>query len=192
MALTIGSGSGGARILYGNTIKTPYIPLLHRPVHPQFTLPLSTRTLHIVAAKKFSPRTGRLDSKNRRGGITTKEQEVGQRTVEIQDDNKIENVGSSGEGYILPELPGDKPDFWEGSKWDAFGFFVQYLWAFGIVFALIACGIAVATYNEGATDFKETPAYKESIQSQELLEEPEAFNSDVFDSNPTEVAPSLD
>ncbi|KAL0355221.1 UNVERIFIED_CONTAM: hypothetical protein Sradi_3969000 [Sesamum radiatum] len=57
---------------------------------------------------------------------------------------------------------------------------------------LVACGIAVATYNDGATDFKETPAYKESIQSQELLEEPDTSNSDVFESNPTEQAPSLE
>lgn len=57
---------------------------------------------------------------------------------------------------------------------------------------LIACGIAVATYNEGATDFKETPAYKESVQSREFLEGPEESNSDVFESNPTEVAPSLE
>ena len=52
--------------------------------------------------------------------------------------------------------------------------------------------IAAVTYNEGATDFKMTPAYKESIQSQKLLEEPEESNSDVFESNPTEVAPSLE
>lgn len=57
---------------------------------------------------------------------------------------------------------------------------------------LIACGIAVATYNEGATDFRQTPVYKESIQSRELLEEPEASNTDVFEVNPTEVAPSLE
>ena len=50
----------------------------------------------------------------------------------------------------------------------------------------------MATYNEGATDFKSTPAYKESIQSRELLEEPDSSNSDVFESNPTEVAPSLE
>ncbi|PSR86770.1 Chaperone protein like [Actinidia chinensis var. chinensis] len=69
------------------------------------------------------------------------------------------------------------------------------MWAFGIGFAvlsLVACGIAVATYNEGATDFKATPAYKESIQSRELLEEPEGSNSDVFELNPTEEAPSLE
>lgn len=57
---------------------------------------------------------------------------------------------------------------------------------------LIACGIAVTTYNEGATDFKDTTVYKESIQSKELLEEPEASGSDVFESNPTEEAPSLE
>lgn len=50
----------------------------------------------------------------------------------------------------------------------------------------------MATYNEGATDFKATPAYKESVQSQDLLDGPDASNSDVFESNPTEVAPSLD
>lgn len=57
---------------------------------------------------------------------------------------------------------------------------------------LIASGFAVATYNEGATDFKQTPAYKESIQSRDLLEEPEGSSSDVFESNPTEEAPSLE
>lgn len=57
---------------------------------------------------------------------------------------------------------------------------------------LVACGVAVATYNEGATDFKETPVYKESMQSRELLEEPDASNSDVFESNPTEEAPNLE
>ena len=57
---------------------------------------------------------------------------------------------------------------------------------------LIACGIAVATYNDGATDFKQTAVYKESIQSRELLEEPDSSTSDVFEGNPTEVAPSLE
>lgn len=92
---------------------------------------------------------------------------------------------------MLPDLPGLEKDFWEGPEWDGFGFFIQYMWAFGIVFAVISSGIAVATYNEGATDFKATPAYQESIQSQELLE-PDDSNSDVFESNPTEEAPSLE
>lgn len=56
----------------------------------------------------------------------------------------------------------------------------------------MACGVAAVTYNEGAADFKDTPAYKESVQSQEFIEEPDSSNSDVFESNPTEVAPSLE
>ncbi|XP_020585862.1 uncharacterized protein LOC110028372 [Phalaenopsis equestris] len=91
-----------------------------------------------------------------------------------------------------PALPGLERDFWEGPQWDALGFFVQYLWAFGIVFGVIACGIAVTTYNEGATDFKQTTVYKESIQSRELLEQPDGSNGDVFEGNPTEAAPSLE
>ncbi|KAI4350918.1 hypothetical protein L6164_005321 [Bauhinia variegata] len=190
MALTIGA-TGGGRILCGNLARTSYG---HLPNRPHSFHPLSSRNLHIVSAKKISPRSGRLDSRSRRGSVTTQDQEK-QRRDEIQDGTDIDNVGvvdDADDGYFLPELPGENPDFWEGPQWDALGFLVQYLWAFGIVFALIACGIAVATYNEGATDFKETPAYKESIQSQELLEEPDASNSDVFESNPTEVAPSLE
>ena len=37
-----------------------------------------------------------------------------------------------------PPQEGDKPDFFEGSSWDAVGFVLQYLWAFGI-------GIAVSS-----------------------------------------------
>ncbi|KDP20110.1 hypothetical protein JCGZ_05879 [Jatropha curcas] len=205
MALSIASGNGsGGRIVFTNS--TRHHSQIHRP---QILLPLSPRrSLHIVSAKKLSSsRTGRFDSRNRRSSITTRDKEdEEERTAEIErtggsnedfSGSKVENVSTSSvdaedDGYFLPPLPGDEPDFWEGSKWDGLGFFVQYMWAFGVVFALIACGIAVVTYNEGATDFKETPAYKESIQSQELLEEPEASNSDVFESNPTEVAPSLD
>nr|GEU71403.1 hypothetical protein CTI12_AA376980 [Tanacetum cinerariifolium] len=113
-----------------------------------------------------------------------------------EDEPPLNDAGSTVEetyeGYVLPDLPGLEKDFWEGPEWDGFGFVVEYLWAFGIVFALVSSGIAVATYNEGATDFKETPAYKESIQSRDLLEEPEASSPDVFESNPTEEAPSLE
>ncbi|KAF8399136.1 hypothetical protein HHK36_015001 [Tetracentron sinense] len=199
------------------------------------------RTAFVVGARKVSPRTGKFDSKNKRSGsglnttttttTTTKEEEE----EEIErgpDDSKNSTVDADvdvDDGYFLPDLPGDQPDFWEGPQWNGLGFFIQYQWAFGIAFAvffftilffpplhpmlvltvqdrryngyevnvvhffqLIACGIAVATYNEGATDFKKTPVYKESIQSRELLEEPEASNSDVFEGNPTEEAPSLE
>ncbi|CAI5983833.1 unnamed protein product [Closterium sp. NIES-64] len=34
-----------------------------------------------------------------------------------------------------PPMPGDNPDFWEGSQWDLLGFVAEYLWVFGIVLA---------------------------------------------------------
>ncbi|CAO2818092.1 unnamed protein product [Amaranthus hypochondriacus] len=156
----------------------------------------STSTLIVSATGKFTSRTGKFDSKNRRtSNTTTKDgtsvEEKSNLLKNFEDgaDNFVDYVD---DGFVMPNLPGAEPDFWEGSKWDAFGFVVQYLWAFGVVFALVACGIAVATYNEGATDFKETSAYKESVQSQDLLEGPEASDTDVFESNPTEEAPALE
>jgi hypothetical protein len=143
MSLTIGSGGGGAAILFGNTTKNPYT---HLPIRRHVLFPLSTRTasLHVVSAKRFSSRTGRLDSKDRRGTATTKDQEEKQIQRTAEDNSSIENVGSvadgggaaAADGYFLPELPGTEPDFWEGPQWDALGFFVQYMWAFGIVFAV--------------------------------------------------------
>lgn len=196
MALTIANSgtNGGARVLYRSSTTHPYTNLSSQR-HVLF--PLSPRrTLHVVSAKRFTSRTGRLDnnnnnSNNRRSNTTTKDQDqdpLRQRTAEI------ENVGADDvdDGYFLPKLPGDEPDFWEGEQWDGLGFFVEYLWAFGFVFALIGAIAAAATFNEGATDFKETPTYKDAIQSRELLEEPEGSNPDVFESNPTEVAPSLE
>ena len=51
-------------------------------------------------------------------------------------------IGVGGEGEVeyskepMPKLEGLEPDFWEGPQWNAFGFFVQYLWAFGILFGV--------------------------------------------------------
>ncbi|PSR90129.1 MRNA export factor like [Actinidia chinensis var. chinensis] len=198
MTLTIGAG-GGAGILHGGHHHLLHRPILspHSPSNPQF----ASRNSHIVvkAAKKLTPRTGKFDSKNRRSSSTTTKEEEKEEggTVQFGPDAISDGIGAvdvSGgdDGFVVSDLPGLKPDFWEGPQWDGLGFFVQYMWAFGIGFALVACGIAVATYNEGATDFKATPAYKESIQSRELLEEPEGSNSDVFELNPTEEAPSLE
>ncbi|KAK1416831.1 hypothetical protein QVD17_25948 [Tagetes erecta] len=178
------------RILYNTSTITPYTRFpLHRP---SLSPPSSSRpNLQIVsAAKKLSSRTGKFDSKNKRGSTSTGEDEPS--SVTTSDITNTTPEIQNFDGYVLPDLPGLEPDFWEGPQWDGFGFFVEYMWAFGIVFALISSGIAVATYNEGATDFKETPAYKESIQSRDLLEEPEASSPDVFESNPTEEAPSLE
>ncbi|KAJ9550630.1 hypothetical protein OSB04_014675 [Centaurea solstitialis] len=181
------------RILCNTSAVTPCTRVhLNRPF--LLTPPSSRTPFHIAAAKKLSSRTGKFDSRNKRGSTSTREDGP---SDEISDGVIGTVDGSGGEvenfdGYVLPDLPGLEPDFWEGPQWDGFGFVIEYLWAFGIVFALISSGIAVATYNEGATDFKETPAYKESIQSKDLLEEPEASSPDVFESNPTEDAPALE
>ncbi|EPS74567.1 hypothetical protein M569_00189, partial [Genlisea aurea] len=152
-----------------------------------------SRSFTVAATPKkvsSSSTTGRLDSKNRRRTTTRKDELPEDQTIdEITTETSAVSID---DGFVMPDLPGEKPDFWEGPKWDGLGFFVEYMWAFGIFFALIACGIAVATYNEGATDFKKTPTYKESLQTRELLEGPEASDSEVFESNPTEQAPPLE
>ncbi|KAG8379362.1 hypothetical protein BUALT_Bualt07G0080700 [Buddleja alternifolia] len=195
---------GSSRILCSTPNRTPGTHIhLRRPFlktsspswsqTPPFTVSASPKKL----SSSSSSRTGRFDSKNRKTSpVTTKEQEeetlVDEGNEIAGDEFSSSTTAAFDDGFVMPELPGDKPDPFEGSQWDALGFFVQYMWAFGIVFALVACGIAVATYNEGATDFKDTPAYKESIESREFPEEPDASNSNVFDSNPTEQAPSLE
>ena len=89
----------------------------------------------MAATGKFTSRSGRLDSKNRRGSATTKEERKEFRNFEGGEvsEGVVDEVD---DGFVLPKLPGDEPDFWEGPQWDALGFFVQYMWAFGIVFAV--------------------------------------------------------
>uniref|UniRef100_A0A453H705 Uncharacterized protein n=1 Tax=Aegilops tauschii subsp. strangulata TaxID=200361 RepID=A0A453H705_AEGTS len=37
----------------------------------------------------------------------------------------------------MPYLPDpEKPDFWEGPNMEVLGFFVQYMWAFGVFFSV--------------------------------------------------------
>ncbi|XP_068664204.1 uncharacterized protein [Aristolochia californica] len=166
--------------------------LTPRPV-PRFPLPATPLLVPSRRWDSLIPRARRVSSRNRKSLTSTPTREESlQRSPPSGEGPDTVSSDSVDDGYFLPELPGDKPNFWEGPQWDALGFFVQYMWAFGVVFALIACGVAVATYNEGATDFKDTPVYKESVQSRELLDEPEASDSGVFEGNPTENAPSLD
>ncbi|GJP77032.1 hypothetical protein CLOP_g7466 [Closterium sp. NIES-67] len=47
-----------------------------------------------------------------------------------------------------PPMPGDEPDFWEGSQWDLLGFVAEYLWVFGIVLAIVSSLYAVTSYNQ--------------------------------------------
>ncbi|KAG8097930.1 hypothetical protein GUJ93_ZPchr0013g37171 [Zizania palustris] len=163
-------------------------------------LPLSRRAeLHVALARKggVSSRTQRrLEDRGRKrrggGSVTAPAPPDMEEDAGVGVDWEGEPLGFEVSTTPMPELPDlEKPDFWEGSQWDSLGFFVQYMWAFGVFFGLVACGFAVATYNEGATDFRETPSYKES-QTQEFPEESESSGSDVFEGNPTEVAPALE
>ena len=153
MSLTIAgtavSGSGVGLATIGSSSHFPIrrqfiFPSLPFSIITTTTTTTTSRTSHIVFAKKLSSRSGRFDSKNRRSGTTTKEERLEQQDeAEIKEIGSAENVGVAGDdddddGYFLPELPGDKPDFWEGPQWDAFGFFVQYMWAFGIGFAVLS------------------------------------------------------
>ncbi|GJU09851.1 hypothetical protein Tco_1132247 [Tanacetum coccineum] len=92
----------------------------------------------------------------------------------------LSNTKGLFEGYVWPVCLGLEKDFWEApSGW----IWVSLLSICGLVSffrRLVSSGIAVATYNEGATDFKETPAYKESIQSRDLLEEPDRHKVLIF------------
>ncbi|KAJ3672900.1 hypothetical protein LUZ60_006274 [Juncus effusus] len=158
---------------------------------PLTRAPLSTS--QVVFARRegggVSSRTRRQDKRGKKGSINEEDERgVNGAPGQMEEIEVLWEISKE----PMPVLPKDEPDFWEGPQWNAFGFFMQYMWAFGVLFAIIACGVAVATYNDGATDFRETPAYKESVQSKELLDESESSNSDVFEGNPTEVAPALE
>lgn len=146
----------------------------------------STRPLKIVCARRVS---SRQQEKERNKENRYSSSDVKAATSIPMEEEFEEEFADDGEEEVI-KLPGDEPDFWEGPQWNTVGFIMQYLWAFGIVFALVACGIAVRTYNFGATDFKETPVFKEALESQGLFEEaPETPDSQVFEDNPAEVAP---
>ncbi|OMP10263.1 hypothetical protein COLO4_04672 [Corchorus olitorius] len=153
LTITISHGSSktsgnGVRILCDYPTRQSYTRL---PARRHVIFPISPRTFHLTfAAKKFSPRTGRFDSKNRRTNTTTKDQDDEQEqqgTAEIEEEGNVvvgfgfddvSGVSSevSVDGKPFPELPGLQPDLWEGPQWDVLGFVVQYLWAFGIVFGV--------------------------------------------------------
>ncbi|KAL9862090.1 hypothetical protein AtNW77_Chr1g0075441 [Arabidopsis thaliana] len=195
MALTVSSGGGGARIRCNDLTDSSRNPfstfrLVNFP-NPSRTGLHVRRTLVPTTTTTEQPEEGNggFDGENPPSQIVINDED-GDRTVV---NTRFRGDPKDAPKFAIKDLPGLEPDPFEGEKWDGLGFFVQYLWAFGILFALISGGLAAGTYNEGATDFKETPVYKEAIQSRDLLDEAESSNSeDVFESNPTEVAPSLE
>lgn len=104
---------------------------------PSLTLfsPPAARQTHVVHARRG------ISSRTKKALSTAAPPTPGKE--EAYNDSNFDETGSGldatgdvDDGYVLPELPGEEPDFWEGAQWDALGFFVQYLWAFGIVFAV--------------------------------------------------------
>ncbi|XP_020202471.1 uncharacterized protein LOC109788208 [Cajanus cajan] len=181
MAFTVAIGTGVAIIPCGNsTHRTPYTP--------------TARTLHVARAKKLSS-----DSQP----VTA--------AAEPQPSPEIEaSVADSDFSFNYAELPGQEPDFWEGPQWDWFGTFVKYSWIIGFPVAASLALYGCFTFHEPPERVKLAAAKKYSVQNysvqsaesvdsvesesvdpSEVFEEPDAYDSDVFDSNPTEVAPSL-
>ncbi|AEE35521.1 AT-rich interactive domain protein [Arabidopsis thaliana] len=179
MALTVSSGGGGARIRCNDLTDSSRNPF---STFRLVNFPNPSRTEQQEEGNEG------FDGENPPSQIVINDED-GDRTVV---NTRFRGDPKDAPKFAIKDLPGLEPDPFEGEKWDGLGFFVQYLWAFGILFALISGGLAAGTYNEGATDFKETPVYKEAIQSRDLLDEAESSNSeDVFESNPTEVAPTI-
>lgn len=81
------------------------------------------RLQHIVGARR--------PGKDRDGALAEAVEEV-----------KIPENSEPDDMFMGRKLEGLEPDFWEGEKWDALGFIVQYLWAFGILVSV--CFLVVA------------------------------------------------
>lgn len=141
------------RLLFNSPTKPTHF--LSRPIIPPCgSLPLLTRTSNIVT---FAKRTRKFESRNKTNSTSTKEELLGDPTAEIGGELGAVDSGESFEGYVLPDLPGLEKDFWEGPEWDGFGFFIQYMWAFGIVFAVIylfLCSCLVANSFMNFDDLK--------------------------------------
>lgn len=149
MTLTVSSGGGGARIRCIDHTESSF----STPRLVNFPYPSRTRFHVVSAAKKTSTSTGRFDSRKRRSLVptTTKEQSEEQNggydDIEFADedggDRTVVNTRFRGDPadapkFSIKDLPGLEPDPFEGPQWDGLGFFVQYLWAFGILFAVIS------------------------------------------------------
>lgn len=157
------------QMLYRPTTTTGGAPCSDTPLHRAFLIPSSSTpcwshprahyhpnhhcrhqlTVVVSASKRSfsSSKTGKLDSKNRRNPISTKEDGEEEKESELASEINYGDATGTAEGavdvddgFVMPKLPGEEPgeepDFWEGPQWDGLGFFVQYLWAFSILFAV--------------------------------------------------------
>ena len=116
---------------------------VRRRAAPLPLLPASGRAaLHVALARRggVSSRTQRRleerGGKKRRGGVAAPE--VDEEAAEAEAAEwEGEPLGFEVSTEPMPVLPDpETPDFWEGPQWEALGFFVQYMWAFGVVFGV--------------------------------------------------------
>ncbi|EOA33917.1 hypothetical protein CARUB_v10021410mg, partial [Capsella rubella] len=134
MALTVSSGGGGARIHCKDLIDSSRNPFsTFRLVN--FPSPKKRRTL--------VPTTTTKDQPEENNGVFDGENPPSQIEINVDDDGTdrtVVNTRFRGDPkdapkFAIKDLPGLEKDPWEGEQWDGLGFFVQYLWAFGILFA---------------------------------------------------------
>lgn len=111
---------------------TPAAPLLSR-----------RGALHVALARRtgVSSRTQRRleerGGKKRRGGVETPDAEEDTASAWEGVEWEGEPLGFEVSTEPMPYLPDPKQvDFWEGPQWDLLGFFVQYMWAFGVFFSV--------------------------------------------------------
>ncbi|BAU02803.1 hypothetical protein LR48_Vigan10g020400 [Vigna angularis] len=199
MAFTVPIGSGAAIIPCGNTTATTRCTRF---------FPSSIRTpsnhLYLACPKKFSSESHRFRA------VTEP-----QATAEIEDEEPLDEEFVALYSKVNDFLR-EEPYLWEGPQWDLLGFFVQYSWIIGFGVAVCVSLYGCLTYQEPPKEVREEMERKygvrsgvesgvesdaesgaesranSSSESSDVFEETDAYDSDVFDSNPTEVAPSLD
>jgi hypothetical protein len=120
---------------------------IRRRVAPLALIPAGGRAaLHVALARRggVSSRTQRRleerGGKKRRGGVAAPDVDEDAAEAGTAAEWEGEPLGFEVSTEPMPELPNpEKPDFWEGPQWEALGFFVQYMWAFGVVFGVSTC-----------------------------------------------------
>ncbi|KAL9324527.1 hypothetical protein ACSQ67_009384 [Phaseolus vulgaris] len=194
MAFIVPIGSGAAIIPCGNTAATTRYTRL---------LSSSNRTprnhLHVACSKKFS-------SDSQPFSAVTEPQA----TAEIGDEEPMDEEFAALYSKVNDILE-EEADFWEGPQWDLLGFFVKYSWIIGFGVAVCVSLYGCLTYQqpskevmdeierkygvrsgvESSVESSGDSSAKSSAESNDVFEDLDSYDSDVFDSNPTEVAPSL-
>ncbi|KAG4388498.1 hypothetical protein GLYMA_09G185300v4 [Glycine max] len=196
MAFTVASGSGVAIIPCGNTGTAALFP--HR----------TRRNLHVARAKKPL-----------NGDDVSVYAELLKAEVSVLENNKPLDDNDAALKFLEKiDRQFQQPDLWEGPQWDWLGIFIKFSPIIGIAVAASLAIYGCFTFHEPPKNVREAAERLYSVQSgvesnaesddvessaetdvessaessSEVFKEPDAYDSDVFDSNPTEVAPSLE